>query len=61
MHFQLGHRAEAVAAIDEAILRDPDEDYYREQRRRFLGERDPEDRPVLRRAAAEGEEPGSAS
>ncbi len=45
VHFQLGHRAEAVAAIDEAILRDPDEDYYREQRRRFLGERDPEDRP----------------
>jgi tetratricopeptide (TPR) repeat protein len=45
VHFQLGHRAEAVAAIDEAILRDPGEDYYREQRRRFLGEREPEDRP----------------
>ena len=45
VHFQLGHRAEAVAAIDEAILRAPDEDYYREQRRRFLGERDPNDRP----------------
>ena len=45
VHFQLGHRAEAVAAIEEAIQRDPDEDYYREQRRRFLGERDPEDRP----------------
>jgi membrane associated rhomboid family serine protease len=47
VHFQLGHRDAAVAAIDEAILRDPDEDYYREQRRRFLGERDPEDRPEL--------------
>jgi len=45
VHFQLGHRAEAVAAIEEAILRDPDEDYYREQRRRFLGERNSEDRP----------------
>lgn len=47
VHFQLGHREEAVAAIDEAILREPDEDYYREQRRRFLGERDREDRPYL--------------
>jgi membrane associated rhomboid family serine protease len=45
VHFQLGHRAEAVTAIDEAILRDPDRDYYREQRRRFLGERDSDDRP----------------
>jgi membrane associated rhomboid family serine protease len=47
VHFQLGHRDAAVAAIDEAILRAPDEDYYREQRRRFLGERDPKDRPFL--------------
>jgi membrane associated rhomboid family serine protease len=38
VHFLLGHRAEAVAAIDEAIQRDPDKDYYREQKRRFLGE-----------------------
>jgi rhomboid protease GluP len=45
VHFQLGHRAEAVAAIDQAILREPGDDYYREQRRRFLGERDAEDRP----------------
>src|SRR5262249_52294807 len=44
---QLGHRDAAIAAIDEAILRAPDEDYYREQRRRFLGERDPDDRPFL--------------
>jgi membrane associated rhomboid family serine protease len=55
VHFQLGHREEAVAAIDEAILREPDEDYYREQRRRFLGERDPEDRPYLPPAPAEPE------
>jgi membrane associated rhomboid family serine protease len=47
VHFQLGHRDAAVAAIDEAILREPEEDYYREQRRRFLGERDREDRPFL--------------
>jgi membrane associated rhomboid family serine protease len=47
VHFQLGHREAAVAAIDEAILREPNEDYYREQRRRFLGERDPDDRPFL--------------
>ena len=47
VNFQLGHRAAAVAAIDEAIQRDPDEDYYREQKRRFLGERDPKDRPEL--------------
>jgi len=47
VHFQLGHREAAVAAIEEAILRAPDEDYYREQRRRFLGERDPKDRPFL--------------
>jgi len=47
VHFQLGHRDEAVAAIEEAIQREPDEDYYREQLRRFNGERDPEDRPFL--------------
>jgi tetratricopeptide (TPR) repeat protein len=45
VHFQLGHRDEAVAAIEEAIQRDPGDAYYREQRRRFLGERDAEDRP----------------
>ena len=35
----------AVATIDEAIAHDPDERYYREQRRRFTGERPAEDRP----------------
>ncbi len=47
VHFQLGHREAAIAAIEEAILREPEQDYYREQRRRFLGERDPEDRPFF--------------
>jgi membrane associated rhomboid family serine protease len=48
VHFQLGHRDEALAAIDEAIVREPGNDYYQEQRRRFLGERPPDDRPVYR-------------
>jgi hypothetical protein len=45
VHFQAGERRQAVAVIDEAIALDPEEPYFREQRRRFLGERDPEDRP----------------
>lgn len=45
VHFALGHEAAAIAAIDEAIAQDPDESYFREQRRRFLGERDRDDRP----------------
>jgi membrane associated rhomboid family serine protease len=45
IQFQLGRDAEAVATIEEAILRDPDERYYQEQRRRFLGERARDDRP----------------
>jgi membrane associated rhomboid family serine protease len=43
--FLLGHRDKAVATIDEAIERDPEESYYREQRRRFTGERPVDDRP----------------
>jgi hypothetical protein len=43
--FQLGDDFEAVDLIDEAILLSPAEPYFREQRRRFLGERDPDDRP----------------
>jgi membrane associated rhomboid family serine protease len=35
----------AVETIDEAIANEPDDPYYREQRRRFLGERAPDDRP----------------
>ncbi len=45
VHFQLGRPDLALAIIDEAILRAPDEPYYREQRRRFTGERSPDDRP----------------
>jgi membrane associated rhomboid family serine protease len=45
VQFLLGHPESALAIIDEAIAREPDESYYREQRRRFLGERDRDDRP----------------
>jgi len=45
VQFQLGHPESALAIIDEAIAREPDESYYREQRRRFLGERGRDDRP----------------
>ncbi len=48
VHFQLGDSEAALAAIDEAIAQRPEDDYYREQRRRFLGERDAEDRPPQR-------------
>jgi membrane associated rhomboid family serine protease len=45
VHFQLGEVAAAVAVIEEAIRRAPEEPYYREQLRRFIGERAPDDRP----------------
>jgi membrane associated rhomboid family serine protease len=45
VQFQLGWSEQAVATIDAAIARDPDEPYYREQRRRFIGERAADDRP----------------
>lgn len=44
--FQLGDEFEAVGLIEEAILLSPREPYFREQRRRFLGERDRDDRPL---------------
>jgi rhomboid protease GluP len=43
--FRLGRPEEAVEAIDEAIGLEPGEAYFREQRRRFTGERDFDDRP----------------
>jgi membrane associated rhomboid family serine protease len=43
--FAAGSAAEAVATIDEAIALAPQESYFREQRRRFTGERSLEDRP----------------
>jgi membrane associated rhomboid family serine protease len=45
LRFLRGDRALALEAIEEAIARDPTESYYQEQRRRFLGERKPDDRP----------------
>ena len=45
VQFQRGHPEQALEIIDEAIARRPDEDYYREQRRRFTGERARDDRP----------------
>jgi len=45
VQFQLGDRESALAIIDEAIARKPDQSYYREQRRRFTGERARDDRP----------------
>ncbi len=44
--FLVGKRDLAVQTIDEAIHLEPMEPYFREQRRRFTGERDFDDRPV---------------
>ena len=45
VRFGSGDTEGAVSAIDEAIRLAPDEDYFREQRRRFTGERAAGDRP----------------
>ncbi len=45
VYFAAGEVDAAVETIDEAIALAPEEPYFREQRRRFLGERPPEDRP----------------
>lgn len=45
VQFQLGRESEALSTIDEAIAMAPEEPYYREQRRRFVGERAVDDRP----------------
>jgi hypothetical protein len=45
VQFGLGMDAAAISAIDEAIALEPDDSYYREQRRRFAGERPRGDRP----------------
>jgi rhomboid protease GluP len=44
-YFVAGQRQAAVDTIDEAISLAPGIDYFREQRRRFTGERESEDRP----------------
>jgi membrane associated rhomboid family serine protease len=46
VQFVLGWREEAIRTIDEAIAQAPAEPYFREQRRRFTGERDADDRPA---------------
>lgn len=43
--FQSGDRFGALLAIEEAIRLAPEERYFAEQRRRFTGERDADDRP----------------
>jgi len=45
VHFQRGERDAAVAVIEEAIRLEPRERYFLGQRDRFLGRRDPDDRP----------------
>jgi membrane associated rhomboid family serine protease len=45
VYFQIGRLEEALETIDEAIELAPGEPYFREQRRRFQGERARDDRP----------------
>jgi membrane associated rhomboid family serine protease len=44
-HFRNGDESAALVTIDQAIALQPDEPYFREQRRRFTGERAANDRP----------------
>ncbi|MGH0036654.1 MAG: rhomboid family intramembrane serine protease [Myxococcota bacterium] len=44
-HFAAGDSERALVVIDEAIRLAPGDPYFREQRRRFTGERAPDDRP----------------
>ncbi len=46
VYFRLGRREQALATIDQALALAPGVLYFEEQRRRFIGERDPEDRPA---------------
>jgi len=46
VEFQRGRASDALDTIDEAIALAPDVDYFREQRRRFRGERAADDRPA---------------
>ncbi len=46
VQYQLGWNDQAIATIDEAIAQAPGVSYYVEQRRRFSGERDEDDRPA---------------
>lgn len=66
-HFAAGQREKAVEVIDEAIALAPEDEYFREQRRRFTGERPADDRPEPPslpwpwRQPPEGEAPGGES
>ncbi|MEN8181653.1 MAG: hypothetical protein ABFS46_03855, partial [Myxococcota bacterium] len=44
--FRAGRQADALSAIDEAILLQPGERYFHEQRQRFTGARSEDDRPL---------------
>ncbi len=56
--FQAGDRFGALVTIEEAILLAPGEPYFVEQRRRFIGERDADDRPAPPGSGpADGEDP----
>jgi len=44
-YFRLGDEERALAAIDAAITLAPEEPYFQEQRKRFVGERAADDRP----------------
>ncbi|MBW2500817.1 MAG: rhomboid family intramembrane serine protease [Deltaproteobacteria bacterium] len=56
--FQAGDRFGALLTIDEAISLVPHEPYFIEQRRRFTGERDPDDRPPPPGSAQPSEQRG---
>ena len=56
VQFQLGNAEAAISIIDEAIRLDPDESYFLEQRRRFAGERERDDRPDYIPPAFRGDE-----
>jgi len=59
VHFQRGEPGAALGAIEEAMRIEPEEPYYRGQRERFLGRRDPDDRPdPPSRSRAPGRESG---
>ncbi len=45
VQFHLGRPVDAIVSIDEAIALEPDVSYFREQRRRYTGERPAHDRP----------------
>ncbi len=61
VQFQLGNADAAISIIEEAIKLDPDESYFLEQRRRFVGERERDDRPdYIPPMLRDREEPPSA-